>query len=398
MKKIILLLIIIVIGVVGYFYYEKNDIKDITVTKVKKVDKIDSMINNMSLDEKIGQMIIIAYRNDEVDNTLENSIKEVKPGGFILFSENFTTYDKTIKFIKDIKSLSKIPMFISVDQEGGNVQRLLYLQDKEVSNIPYMYDVGSKNDLEYTYNVGRVIAEELRVFGINMDFAPCIDVYSNVNNTVIGKRSFGKNAEIVSKQGIKLANGLRDNGIIPVYKHFPGHGNTSVDSHFDLPIVNKSKEELMKLDLIPFINAIKEDASVIMIGHLAVPKITGNNEPASLSKKLITYFLKDELEFKGLVTTDSLEMGAITNRYKEEDICGMAVESGVDILLMPTSSRTCLNSVKTYIKNGKINETDINNSVKKILKLKENKIKKDYDEYLSIDYLNSKEHQKILNK
>ena len=360
--------------------------------------KVEEQLNKMTLDEKIGQMMIVFYHSTSMDNTLKASLEEVKPGGFILFADNITNYENTLKFIKDVKSTAKIPMFMSIDEEGGNVQRLYYLKEDNITYIPYMQEVGSKNDLELTKNVGKVLAEELRVFGINMDFAPVIDVYSNPNNTVIGKRAFGSDKELVAKHGMALANGLEENGVIPVYKHFPGHGNTAVDSHFALPVVDKTKEELLDLDLYPFKEVIKNGAKIIMIGHLAVPSITGDNTPASLSKKLITNFLKEELGYNGLVVTDALNMGALTNYYSSDEICAKAVEAGVDILLMPTASRKCLASVKSAITKGDIDEERIDESVRKILKLKYEYLEKGYEEYLPKEYLNSKEHQEIIDK
>lgn len=361
-------------------------------------ERINYMLENMTLDEKIGQMMIVFYTAPEVDDTLREVLYTVKPGGFILFKENITTYYNTLKLIKEIKNTADIPMFISIDQEGGNVQRLLSLQDKTVSNIPYMYDVGITNDEKLAKDVGKVIAEELRVFGINMDFAPSLDIFSNPQNTVIGKRSFGNNSEIVTKMGLALATGLSENGIIPVYKHFPGHGNTSTDSHDELPIVNKTKEELYNLELIPFMKAIENGAQIIMIGHLAIPNITGNNLPASISKSFITDFLRNELKYNDLIVTDALNMKALTNYYTQEEIYIKAVEAGVDILLMPSSSKECLEIIKKAVLTGRITEERIDASVKKILKLKYENIEKSYNDYLPSKYLNSKEHQDILKK
>lgn len=379
---------------------ENNNINDKeNDTEKDEIDlRIDEMMKNMTTDEKIAQMMIVYYRKSYMDNTLKTTLEEVKPGGFILFSENITTYQNTLNLIKEIKASNNIPMFIGIDQEGGNVQRLLALTDKEVTNIPYMNTVGNKNDEKITYEIGKLTAEELRVFGINMDFAPDIDVFSNPNNRVIGKRSFGSTPELVSKHGLAFSKGLEDNGVIASFKHFPGHGNTETDSHKDLPIVNKTKEELMKSDLIPFTDAIENNANLIMVGHLAVPEITKDNVPASLSKKLITDFLKNELNYKGLVITDALDMKALTNYYSDEEICGTAVEAGVDILLMPSSSRKCLKSVKSAIEDGRVTEERIDESVRKILRLKIEKIEKNYNEYLDSSYLNSKEHQEIINK
>ena len=392
MKNKILIIFLGLLILVGCSSNKNEEKKDSEKTKV------DEVLENMTLDEKIGQMMIIYYRAASMDSTLKSALETVQPGGFILFAENMSSYDGTLKLIKEIKASSKIPMFMSIDEEGGKVQRLLKLQGKEVSNVPSMYDVGLKNDTELTYQVGKLLAEELKVFGINMDFAPVIDVYSNPDNKVIGTRSFGTTAELVSTHGQKLAAGLLNNGVIPVYKHFPGHGNTATDSHYDLPLVNKTKEELMNLDLIPFIDAIKNDAKLIMVGHLAVPSLTGDNTPASLSKSMITDFLKNELNYKGLVITDALDMGALTNYYSDDEICGKAVEAGVDILLMPKSSKKCLKSVQDAVKNGTVTEEQINESVRKILELKYEYIEKDYDNYLDVSYLNSKEHQEIINR
>ena len=174
-----------------------------------------------------------------------------------------------------------------------------------------------------------------------MDFAPVIDVLYNDNNKVIGDRAFGNNEEIVSRHGLKVAKGLSDNGVIPVFKHFPGHGSTDVDSHKDLPIINSIKEELLNSSIIPFKKAIEEDAKVIMVGHLSVPSITNSNTPASLSKEIITDFLRNDLGFTGIVITDALDMDAITKYYKEDDICPKAFLAGADILLMPSLFEPC---------------------------------------------------------
>ena len=352
----------------------------------------------MTLEEKIGQMIIIDYRKPVFDEELASILGQIKLGGIILFSENFESYNQSIDFIKQVKATNDIPLFISIDQEGGKVQRLKSLSDKNVSLIPSMNEIGNIGDERIAYEIGTVIAEELRVFGINMDFAPVIDTVSNSNNKVIGNRSFGSDYNLVSKMGISLAKGLSDNNIIPVYKHFPGHGNTKVDSHNSLPIIKKTKEELMNEDLIPFKNVIENDAEVIMIGHLAVPSIDASNTPASLSKLIITDFLKNELGFNGLVITDALNMKSITKNYSEEEIYLKAVESGVDILLMPENPSKVITVIKDSIESGTIDEKIVNESVKKIIRLKYEKILDKYEEYLDVSYLNSEEHNNILKK
>ncbi len=401
-KVIVIILIILIVisgGFLGYLILKDTPLeKDNNKVKENKVkeNKVEETLKSLSLEEKIGQMLIISYRSGEMDATLKNALNNNKPGGFILFAENFTTYDKTIKLIKEIKESATIPMFISVDQEGGSVQRLKSLKDVEVTKIPDMFSLGNTKDKDLAYQVGSVIGEELKVFGINMDFAPDIDVVESRNQSFIGARSFGTDAKLVSDMGTSLAQGLSSKGVIPVYKHFPGHGSTTTDSHYDLPVINKTKDELLKKDLIPFKAAIDSGASVIMIGHLAIPKIDSNNTPASLSKTLITDLLKNELKYQGLVVTDALNMGALTKKYKEAEIYEMAINAGVDLLLMPSTSTSAIATIKDLVKSGKVKEEQIDTSVRKILKLKYEKLTD--DTMLPKSYLSSSEHKEIINK
>ncbi len=364
------------------------------VTKpLTAAEKTEEALKKMTLDEKIGQMLIISVNGKSMTSSIKNAIKQYKPGGVILFASNLDDYQTTINFISDMKKNSTIPLIVAVDQEGGSVQRLSAITGKKATYIPAMQDVGKTEDENLAYSIGTVIAEELLSLGFNMDFAPVLDV--KVSDAYISSRSFSTNPEIVSKMGISLSKGIESKGVIPVYKHFPGHGSTVTDSHYDLPLLSKTKAELYAVDLIPFQKAIQNNAKVIMIGHLAVPKVTKDNTPASLSKVLITDLLKKEMGYKGLVITDSLQMKGITNHYSEKQIYEMAINAGVDILLMPTSPKRAINNIKSSIKEGKIKESQINESVRKILMLKYTTLKEDK---LSINYLGSKAHQQIVNK
>lgn len=373
-KIIIIFVILLAVGFSLQKYIFKKDNNELSTensshTNIEK-NKIDQIINNMTLEEKIGQMMIVAYRKPEINDEFKKILEEVKPGGFIVFKENITDYENTMNFLNEIKNTAKIPMFISTDQEGGKVQRFKNVEGVELNDIPNMGEIGASNDEKLAYDTGALIAKDLKKFGVNMDFAPVLDVYSNPNNKVIGDRSFGSDPYLVSKMGLSLAKGLQDSLVIPVYKHFPGHGNTETDSHKDLPIVNKTKEDLLDLDIIPFNNAIKNGAEVIMIGHLAVPNITNDNTPASLSKELINGFLRNELNYQNIVITDALNMKAITKNYTSNEIYGLAINAGVDILLMPEDPIEAINIIRNLINNKSITENQINNSVKKILNLK----------------------------
>lgn len=394
MKKLFISLLIGLIFITGC--EQKVDDKE-QGKEENKIDKlVEETIESMTLEEKIGQMLIVSYRSSEADDNLLEILESVKPGGFILFSANFESYEQARKMIDDINSTSDIPMFMSIDQEGGKVQRIKSLSDSKVTIIPPMLELGNTNDEKLAYEVGKVVGEELRVFDINMDFAPVLDVYSNEENTVIGNRAFGTNSDIVSKMGLSFAKGLESTGVIPVYKHFPGHGDTKEDSHFTLPVITKTKEELMEMELIPFKNAIEESAEVIMIGHLAVPNITGDNTPASLSKEIITDLLKEELGFDGLVITDALNMGALTNNYSKKEIYIKAINAGVDILLMASPSKEAVKIIKEAVVKKEVSEESINNSVSKILRLKYSSFQE--NNIYTKDYLGSNEHQEIINR
>lgn len=359
-------------------------------TKIETIDdKVDEQMSNMTLDEKIAQMLVIYYLSDNVDDTLKNVLETYNPGGFILMGDNYSTYDNTKKFVDDLKQYSKIPMIIATDEEGGNVQRLKLLTDVEPTDLPYMYDVGKTEDTSYAKDVAKVLAEELRTLGINVTFAPVADVWTNPDNEVIGERAFGTDSETVSTMAIAFNQGLEENGIMGCFKHFPGHGDTLVDSHKALPVVNKTYDDIKQVELIPFKNAIDNGAKMIMVGHIALPNITGDDTPASLSKKIVTDILKTDLKYDGLIITDALNMGALTDNYTDEEIVTMAVNAGVDLLLMPNETSQTIKYIRDNISEDRIDE-----SVKKILLFKYKYL--DNYEYTDKSVLGSKEHKSLI--
>ena len=376
MKKIsIIIIFLILIGGGFYFSFKKephnNETSNLHTTDVLIEDEIREYVNTLSIDEKIGQMLFISYqKSSSINSELSNILNTVKPGGFILFNENLQEYKASYNFIENLQKNSSIPLFIGIDEEGGRVDRLSSLKKYSYEKIPPMLEIGSTNDENNAYKTGVTISKILQDFNINLDFAPVADVYSNASNTVIGNRSFGQEPYLVARMSTALAKGLSDNNIIPVYKHFPGHGNTSTDSHYNLPVVTKTKEELLKSDLIPFINAIENNAEIIMVGHLAVPEITNDFTPASLSKTIITDILKNELGYNNLIITDALNMKAITNYYSEKETYELAINAGVNMLLMPNNPLKAMELIKESINEGTISIESINNSVYKILKLK----------------------------
>ena len=270
----------------------------------------------------------------------------------------------------EIKAIEKdIPLFISVDEEGGVVSRV----PEEFVKLPSSGYIGQFNDENLSYNVGKIIAKELNSLGFNMDFAPVLDIDSNPNNTVIGERAFGNNSEIVSRLGIKTMEGIKDGKIIPVVKHFPGHGDTDVDSHYGLPIVKKTLEELENLEFIPLKNAIDNGADVVMISSIILESID-NEYPATMSKKVTTDILRDSLGFDGVIATDDMTMGAIVDNYNLADAVIMSINAGSDLVLVCHGYDDIINSivaVKDAVNSKIISEEKIDESVYRILKLKD---------------------------
>lgn len=408
---IFICIFIIILVLVGAWIIKRNKKEDevIDKTEVESIpkeetpkeptleEKIDKQINDMSLKEKIGQMIFVSYRTLDYNDDLDNILKTVKPGGFILFGENISTYEQVSEYVKKIKATADIPMMISIDQEGGRVQRIKNLPDANALEIPSMYTLGKTKDKELSKNVGKVLASELVPFGINTDFAPSLDIFSNSNNTVIGQRAFGSDANTVIDMAIPFSRGMEEEGIIPVYKHFPGHGDTDADSHVELPVVNKTKEELYQNELLPFKAAIEDGAQMIMIAHIALPKVTGNYIPATLSKEIVSGILREELGFNGVVITDAVEMKALADNYSQEDICKMTIEAGVDMILMPKDPIEAANTIEKFVNEGTISEERINESVKRILLVKyKNKLNE--DRVLDKNNIGTQEHIDIINQ
>lgn len=418
-KKYIILICIILLFIILFvsslFWNKDNnnvnnvenvDIKNEVVEnkeEVKKTDeellleKVDKKLSEMTLREKIGQMLIIAYYDTNYTNELDTLLKEVKPSGFILFEKNVTNYENTVDYISKIKATANIPMIMSIDQEGGRVQKIKNVDGVNVQIIPNMYDLGKTYDTELSYDVGTVIGEELSAFGVNTDFAPILDIFSNPDNKVIGNRAFGNDSNTVISMALPLARGIKNSGVVPVYKHFPGHGDTGSDSHVELPIVSKTKEELYQNELLTFKAAIEDGAEMIMTAHIALPKITGSYIPATLSKDIVNGILREEMGFDGVVITDAINMKALSDNYSLEQICEYTINAGVDIILMPTDPKDALNTIERLVNNGNVTEDRINESVKRILNLKYKK-NMDKEKELNKESIGSQKHIDIINR
>ena len=331
---------------------------------------ISEVISKMSLEDKIGQMILAGISGTTLDTNAKNLISQFHVGGIIFYKNNFETPEQTVQLVNQLKAgnSSNLPLFLSVDQEGGKVTRL----PGGLVNFPPNNQIGEVNDPEFSYKVGSLLGYELKEFGLNLNFAPVLDINSNPNNPVIGDRSLGNNSEIVSTLGIQTMKGIQSQNVIPTIKHFPGHGDTSVDSHLELPIVNKSLKELKELELIPFKRAIDDGADVVMVAHILLPELDKIN-PASMSKAVMTDILRKQLNFTGVIITDDMTMGAIIEHFDIGKAAVESVKAGSDIILIGHDYNNVvmiISSLKSAVGNGEISEQRLNESVERIIQLK----------------------------
>lgn len=324
----------------------------------------------LTLEQKVGQMLMFAFHGTEYNEQLEAFIKDFNLGGVVLFARNILSPSQVANLNKNIQANANIPLFISLDQEGGPVQRII----DGITPLPGAMALASANQ-EKIYEITNAVGHDLKRLGFNMNFAPVGDVNNNPFNPVINSRSYSDNPKVVAKCAIRAYRGFQDSDILPTIKHFPGHGNTNVDSHLGLPVVKNSKQEINTVELIPFIEAINDGIDGVMVSHIlyeAYDKIY----PATLSYQIITKLLKEELGFRGLICTDSLTMGAIYTKFSIEEILYYGINAGNDMLVF--CGRADLNEQKfiyqtfvQLVRDGKIPMERINESVDKILKLKQ---------------------------
>ena len=358
----------------------------------------EEILNDMTTKEKIAQMLMPAFRTYDGTNvtTLNEEIEGIiaKHGfaGVILFAQNNSSTTQTLELIDsiqkaNIKNEDRPELLISVDQEGATVTRLA-----EGTQGPGNMALGATGDSKNAYSIGEIIGLELKSIGYNVDFAPVVDVNNNPSNPVIGNRSFSDDANIVVDFGSEFMKGLKSQSIITSLKHFPGHGDTSTDSHTGLPRIEKTYNQLKQNELIPFTNCIENGAEMIMTAHIQYPKIEtetytsikDGNEielPATLSKKIITDILRNDLDYDGVVVTDAMNMQAISDNFDKLDSAKLAINAGVDIILMPVDilNKEGIEALDKYITdvadlvdNGEISVENVNNAVLRILTLKEN--------------------------
>ncbi len=332
-------------------------------------DPVRAKLDAMTTEQKAAQLLMAGIEGTTPGTDAEAAIRELQVGGIILFSRNVESSEQLTALTAALRELNGdyIPLFLGVDEEGGRVSRM----PPEVASLPAAFSLRGK-ETDYA-ELGGVLAAQCLAFGFNMNFAPVLDIWSNPNNTVIGSRAYGDTWESVADAGTAVMNGLLSAGVIPVAKHFPGHGDTAADSHTELPVVTNPLPELWERELLPFQAAIDAGAPAVMAGHILL-QAADNTLPSSLSPDVITGLLRGEMGFDGVVCTDDLVMGAITETYGIGEAAVLAVEAGCDLLLVchqAENLREAYNALLAAVDSGRISEARLDESVTRLLTLKE---------------------------
>lgn len=363
---------------------EEEMIPDVTEDKSEESDeenldsRVEDIVQNMGIKEKIYQMFIVMPEQltgvsgvTAAGEKTKDSLKEKPVGGIIYMSGNLQDPDQTREMINNIQDFADeiegLPLFICIDEEGGRVTRIAKNEAFQIKNVGPMSEVTNEED---AYECGNYIGSYLSQYGFNVDFAPDVDVLTNADNTIIGDRSFGSEADVVSAFGKAYSEGLHANGVMSTFKHFPGHGATKDDTHEGYAYTDKSYDEMLENELRPFRDAEEYQIDFIMVSHISVPQIIGDNTPCSLSKEMVTSVLREEFGYSGIIVTDALNMGAISEKYGSGTAAIEAVKAGVDILLVPKDFNAAYNSVLSAVEKGEISEDRIDDSVRRIVMAK----------------------------
>lgn len=345
------------------------------VTEEEKPSLVDETLAGMTLHEKVCQMMFVTpeeltgedgvtVAGDATRQALEN----YPVGGIVYFAKNLESQDQVKEMIDNSQKYSSIGLFVATDEEGGVVNRLMdTVGTTYIGSMYYYKDDGDETAYENAYT----IANDMSAIGFNLDFAPVADVWSNPDNTVIGERAYSDDYAQAAELVGNAVKGFNDGGVMCTLKHFPGHGDTAEDSHYSSAYVHRTKEEIMADEMQPFRSGIEAGAEFVMVGHLIVPDI--DEVPATLSYKIATGILRDELKFEGVVITDSFEMESIADNYSVDDAVVMSVKAGMDMILQPKDMASAVNSIEQAVADGELSEDRIDESVRRILTLKESR-------------------------
>lgn len=347
-------------------------------------------IKKMSLREKVGQMFFVRpealdtsihwneyqdlpdYKLQQVNKTMRDVSKDYPIGGMILYAHNIEDEDQLADFIAEIRELNGSPL-LAIDEEGGRIARIANNENFDVPKYESMAAIAESGDPNEAYKAAFTIGSYVKKYGFDIDYAPVADVNTNPENIVIGARAFSDDPETAAEFVVSYLNGLDSAGVIGTLKHFPGHGDVKTDTHSGYAETNKTWEEMLKCEMIPFKAGIEAGAQMIMTAHIAAPKVTGDDLPATLSSVILQDKLRGELGFKGIIVTDAMDMGAITTQFGNAEAAIKSIQAGVDVVLCSKDFTQVFDAVVNAVEKGNIKETRIDESVKRILELKAKK-------------------------
>ena len=343
--------------------------QDLSGSDAQHWKQIHGLMETMTPEEKIGQLLMVGINGRALTAQTRRLIQDLKVGGVILYSHNVSHPEQLLKFTRELQEISKFPLFISADQEGGSVTRI----NKRIQVLPSAMAIGATHSAQFSFLAGKMTARALSAMGINMNLAPVLDINTEEENHTIGVRSYGDDPELVAQLGMWYIEGLQSQDVAATAKHFPGHGNTVRDSHYLIPVLNESLSGLEKFQLIPFQKAIDSGLDAIMTAHISVPELDPSQLPATLSYNLLTTLIRKKMNFKGIVITDDLEMGAITKHYKVREAALKALLAGADIVMIGWTDTQKQSTYRALIKayqEGALSMDRINESLARILTLK----------------------------
>lgn len=332
-----------------------------------------SLLKQMTLREKIGQMLLCGFHGTEASEDIESLLTDFPIGGVIYFARNVESPEQVEQLSKGLQDIARgrgnLPLWISIDQEGGMVARIT----QGIALMPGQMAIAAAGSPEDAYEAARISGLELKSMGINMNFAPLLDINNNPANPVIGVRSFGEEPEAVAEFGVHTIRGLQDAGLAATAKHFPGHGDTDIDSHLDLPVIAHGRERVERVELVPFRAAIAAGVDAMMSAHIYFPALEPQRLPVTLSSNVLSGLLRKELGYEGLIVTDCMEMDAIAVHYGTVEAAVMAVEAGADLVLISHTAklqRDSFGALVQAVESGRISEKRIDESVLRLLTYK----------------------------
>lgn len=339
--------------------------------------RVEELLSSMSLERKVSQLLIVELISPQtggalvkLDPAAVERLRRLQPGGIVLYGGNIESVEQTTALIAAAGATAELPLFVAVDEEGGLVSRLRHLGPGEAMRLPSAAAVGATGDAVLAYRAGRALGTELRALGFNMNFAPVVDVAEPGVNPFLDSRSYSGDPKVVARLSVAFLRGLQNRGVSAAVKHFPGHGTAAEDSHYGVATVSADFPQLSRVDWLPFREAVRAGTDAIMVGHLAVPAVTGDATPASVSPAVLEEAARGELGFEGLLISDAVTMGGLADVLEGRDAAVSVIAAGGDVVLTPANPERARDAIIEAVSAGRLDEARIDESVRRILRVK----------------------------